>query len=50
MAELEARLRARGCVKAYLLVVPANTGALEFYRRIGWETMPISILGKDLDQ
>jgi len=49
MAELENRLRARGCVKAYLLVVPDNTAALDFYHRLGWDTMPIHILGKDLD-
>jgi ribosomal protein S18 acetylase RimI-like enzyme len=49
MAELENRLRARGCVKAYLLVVPDNTAALAFYHRLGWDPMPINILGKDLD-
>lgn len=50
MEELDARLRARGCVKAYLLVVPENTAALEFYRRLGWEAMPIHVLGKELDR
>jgi ribosomal protein S18 acetylase RimI-like enzyme len=49
MAELENRLRARGCVKAYLLVVPDNAEAVAFYRRLGWDLMPIHILGKDLD-
>ncbi len=50
MEELDARLCARGCVKAYLLVVPENTAALEFYRRLGWEAMPIHVLGKELDR
>jgi ribosomal protein S18 acetylase RimI-like enzyme len=49
MAELENRLRARGCVKAYLLVVPDNADAVDFYQRLGWNAMPTYILGKDLD-
>jgi ribosomal protein S18 acetylase RimI-like enzyme len=49
MTELENRLRARGCVKAYLLVVPDNTAALDFYHHLGWDLMPIYLLGKDLD-
>ena len=43
MAELESRLRARGCLKAYLLVTPDNAEALEFYARQGWEEMPLHL-------
>lgn len=36
MAEVEGRLRAKGCIKCYLLVRPDNFGAVEYYKRIGW--------------
>ncbi len=36
MAEVEKRLRAKGCIKCYLLVRPENDGALEYYNAIGW--------------
>jgi ribosomal protein S18 acetylase RimI-like enzyme len=50
MAELERRLRARGCLKCYLLLVRGNTEAEEFYRRQGWEDMSgnIMLMGKEL--
>ncbi len=48
MAELEQRLRAKGCVKYYLLVTPDNPLVLEFYRRLGWSVMDITLLGKEL--
>lgn len=48
MAELEARLRAKGCLKYYLLVTHENPGAVEFYRQLGWEIMPLHILGKEI--
>jgi ribosomal protein S18 acetylase RimI-like enzyme len=48
MAELEARLHAKGCLKCYLLVRPDNAGVIDFYGRRGWEVMPIHILGKEL--
>jgi len=50
MAELERRLRARGCLKCYLLLVRGNAAAEEFYRRQGWEDMSdnIMLMGKEL--
>lgn len=46
MAEIEKRLAAKGCVKAYLLSMPDNLDAIEFYRGLGWETMPMTLMGK----
>jgi len=46
MKELEARLRAKGCYKYYLLVTPGNTGALAFYEDFGCEKMDLLVLGK----
>jgi ribosomal protein S18 acetylase RimI-like enzyme len=37
MAEVEERLRTKGCIKCYLLVRPDNSGAVEYYKAIGWE-------------
>lgn len=48
MNELEARLRARGCIRAYLLVTPDNETAMRFYEDNGWEEMDLRIYGKDL--
>lgn len=48
MTELEARLRAKGCRKCYLLVKPDNLGVLAFYRKLGWGEMPVTILGKEI--
>jgi ribosomal protein S18 acetylase RimI-like enzyme len=50
MAELESRLRAKGCVKCYLLVDPGTDGVVDFYQRLGWNVMPIVPMGKDLDR
>ncbi len=50
MAELEARLRAKGCVKCYLMVDTDHAAVVDFYRRLGWEVMPVHSLGKDLDR
>lgn len=48
MTELEARLRAKGCRKYYLLVKPDNLGVVAFYRKLGWGEMPLTILGKEI--
>jgi ribosomal protein S18 acetylase RimI-like enzyme len=48
MDELEARLRAKGCVKMYLLVTKDNPQALRFYERSGWEVMDMHLMGKEL--
>jgi ribosomal protein S18 acetylase RimI-like enzyme len=49
MLELESRLRALGCVKGYLLVVPENPDVMAWYARRGWQVMAVHLLGKDLD-
>jgi ribosomal protein S18 acetylase RimI-like enzyme len=46
MREVEARLRARGCRKAYLLIVPGNEDVLRFYAGLGWQRKPVTILDK----
>lgn len=46
MNELESRLKAKGCYKYYLLVTPDNLGVMDFYRRMGWEEMPVKMMGK----
>ena len=48
MSELEGRLRAKGCLKAYLLVTLDNPDALAFYERLGWGEMPMHLMGKEL--
>ncbi len=46
--ELEYRLRVKGCIKYYLLVVPDNQDAIQFYESRGWERMPLLIYGKEI--
>jgi ribosomal protein S18 acetylase RimI-like enzyme len=49
MDELERRLRAKGCIRAYLLVVKTNTEAAGFYDARGWDRMEVFTYAKDLD-
>ena len=49
MGEVESRLKARGCIRAYLAVVPENQEVLTFYHRLGWAPMPVQFLAKYLD-
>ncbi len=49
MDELERRLRAKGCLKVYLLVTQDNPDGLEFYERLGWEPMDLHLLGKVIE-
>ena len=49
MDELEARLKARGCRKAYLMVASENPDVREFYQRLGWEVMDVFPMGKEFD-
>jgi ribosomal protein S18 acetylase RimI-like enzyme len=44
MAELEYRLRQKGCIKVYLLVTNDNAEAQEYYLSRGWEDMTKSVL------
>ncbi len=49
MEEVEARLRAKGCLRAYLLVTIDNEEAMRFYENRGWKQMDyVVIYGKDL--
>jgi ribosomal protein S18 acetylase RimI-like enzyme len=48
MVELEARLKAKGCLKYYLLVTAQNLKVVEYYQRLGWGIMPLEIMGKEI--
>ncbi len=39
MDEVERRLKAKGCVKCYLMVTADNENAIHFYEQRGWESM-----------
>jgi ribosomal protein S18 acetylase RimI-like enzyme len=47
MNALEERLRAKGCLRCYLLVARGNPAA-QFYEQRGWELMDLHIYGKNL--
>jgi ribosomal protein S18 acetylase RimI-like enzyme len=48
MDELERRLRAKGCIRYYLLVTQDNVNAIHFYEQRGWVRMDLYAYGKDL--
>lgn len=49
MDELESRLRAKGCLKCYLLVTADNPEAEVYYQRRGWQHMDsVRLYGKEL--
>ena len=49
MDELESRLRAKGCLKCYLLVTDDNHEAELYYQHHGWQHMDyIHLYGKEL--
>ena len=48
MDALEERLRAKGCIRYYLLVKRDNEQAIRFYEKRGWERMELFTYGKDL--
>ena len=49
MEELESRLRAKGCLKCYLLVTVDNPEAEVYYQQRGWQHMDaVRLYGKDL--
>jgi ribosomal protein S18 acetylase RimI-like enzyme len=39
MDEIESRLRAKGCLRCYLMVLADNEEAMRYYENRGWETM-----------
>jgi ribosomal protein S18 acetylase RimI-like enzyme len=49
MAEAERLLRAEGCPKVNLQVRAGNTGAIEFYRSLGFAADEVVSLGKRLE-
>jgi ribosomal protein S18 acetylase RimI-like enzyme len=49
MDELERRLKAKGCIRCYLLVTVENERAMQFYGKRGWVHMKnVYTYGKDL--
>jgi ribosomal protein S18 acetylase RimI-like enzyme len=49
MEELERRLKAKGCLRCYLLVTTENENAMAFYEKRGWTHMKhVLSYGKDL--
>ena len=48
MAELESRMKQKGCIRSYLLVTRDNLDAVHFYESNDWEQMDLLIFGKDL--
>ena len=49
MEEVEGRLRAKGCLKCYLLVLDGNDEAARFYEKRGWGLMDhVRLYGKEL--
>ena len=49
MDEVESRLRAKGCLKCYLLVASDNPDVEPYYQQRGWQRMDdIHLFGKNL--
>jgi len=49
MDEVESRLRARGCLKCFLLVANGNTEVESYYQHRGWKQMDgVHLFGKEL--
>jgi ribosomal protein S18 acetylase RimI-like enzyme len=49
MEEIESRLRAKGCLRCYLMVVADNEEARRYYEKRGWENMHyVFTYGKNL--
>jgi ribosomal protein S18 acetylase RimI-like enzyme len=48
MAEVESRLRGKGCIRCYLLVRPDNSTAIRHYERGGWRLLDDLLYAKDL--
>jgi ribosomal protein S18 acetylase RimI-like enzyme len=49
MDEIESRLRAKGCIRCYLMVLADNDEAIRYYEKHGWENMDhVLTYGKNL--
>jgi ribosomal protein S18 acetylase RimI-like enzyme len=46
--ELEKRLKAKGCLRYYLLVTKDNLDAIQYYENHGWERMELWPYAKDV--
>jgi ribosomal protein S18 acetylase RimI-like enzyme len=46
--ELERRLKARGCIRYYLMATAQNEQAIHFYEKRGWVKMDVIPLAKNL--
>jgi len=50
MDEVEARLRAKGCLKCYLMVTKDNTEVVHYYEQRGWKPVDnVHLYGKELE-
>jgi len=49
LAEMEARLVARGCKKMYLMVNPEHPDLIDFYSQKGWNKMDVIIAAKEIN-
>lgn len=48
MAELETRLRNKGCIRSYLLVTSDSPENVDYYINQGWNKMDLFIMAKDI--
>lgn len=49
MKEVETRLKAKGCIRSYLLVTTDNHEAMKYYKDLGWTQMDYVVnFGKNL--
>lgn len=51
MEEIESRLRAKGCIRCYLMVLADNEEVMRYYENHGWESISEHVLtyAKNLD-
>jgi ribosomal protein S18 acetylase RimI-like enzyme len=50
MDEVERRLRALGCIRAYLMIVQGNEEVCQYYEARGWGKIPVMTYGKYLTE
>jgi ribosomal protein S18 acetylase RimI-like enzyme len=49
MEEIELRLKAKGCIRCYLLVTEDNVKTIDYYKTIGWDVMKVIPMAKDIE-
>ena len=49
MKEIEAKFKAKGCIKSYLMVTKENEPVIQYYQQLGWNLMDIYIMGKEFE-